>query len=52
MILTLGKGDLGLHDRADRLLQLALNAGGDDNISVALLEQHEDAGSGIKEWNS
>ncbi|MGP0585848.1 Stp1/IreP family PP2C-type Ser/Thr phosphatase [Paenibacillus timonensis] len=52
MILTLGKGDLGLHDRADHLLQLALNAGGDDNISVALLEQHEDAGSGIKEWNS
>lgn len=52
MALTLGSEDLGLQGRADRLLQLALNAGGDDNISVALLEQHEDAGSGIKEWNS
>ncbi|MDU2240757.1 MAG: Stp1/IreP family PP2C-type Ser/Thr phosphatase [Paenibacillus sp.] len=52
MALTLGNHDLGLNDRADRLLQLALNAGGDDNISVVLLEQHEDAGSGIKEWNS
>ncbi|MGG6310080.1 Stp1/IreP family PP2C-type Ser/Thr phosphatase [Paenibacillus macerans] len=52
MTLTLGADDLNLNDRADRLLQLALRAGGDDNISVALLEQHEDAGSGIKEWNS
>ncbi|MED4957152.1 MULTISPECIES: Stp1/IreP family PP2C-type Ser/Thr phosphatase [Paenibacillus] len=52
MTLTLGLDDLALHDRADRLLQMALHAGGDDNISIALLEQHEDAGSGIKEWNS
>ncbi|CAM4417009.1 Stp1/IreP family PP2C-type Ser/Thr phosphatase [Paenibacillus phoenicis] len=52
MALTLGSEDLGLQGRADRLLQLALSAGGDDNISVALLEQHEDAGSGKKEWNS
>lgn len=52
MTLTLGADDLGLNDRADRLLQLALHAGGDDNISVALLEQHEEAGSGIKELNS
>ncbi|MFD1176178.1 Stp1/IreP family PP2C-type Ser/Thr phosphatase [Paenibacillus puldeungensis] len=52
MTLTLGSNDLALNDRADHLLQLALNAGGDDNISVALLEQLEDARSGIKEWNS
>lgn len=52
MTLTLGLDDLSLQDRADRLLQLALNAGGDDNITVALLEHQEEAGSSIKEWNS
>lgn len=52
MTLTLGLNDLSLEDRANRLLQLALNAGGDDNITVALLEQQELSGSSIKEWNS
>lgn len=52
MTLTLGLNDLSLEDRANRLLQLALNAGGDDNITVALLEHQEEAGSSIKEWNS
>src|SRR5690606_8442962 len=52
MTLTLGLDDLSLQDRADRLLQLALNAGGDDNITVALLEHQEEAGSSTKEWNS
>ncbi|WP_019639076.1 Stp1/IreP family PP2C-type Ser/Thr phosphatase [Paenibacillus fonticola] len=52
MMLTLGAGDLSLQDRAQHLLQLALNAGGDDNITVALLENYEEAGPSIKEWNS
>lgn len=52
MTLTLGLDDLSLQDRADRLLQLALNAGGDDNITVALLEHQEEAESSTKEWNS
>ncbi|AZK46993.1 Stp1/IreP family PP2C-type Ser/Thr phosphatase [Paenibacillus lentus] len=52
MTLTLGLNDLSLEDRANRLLQLALDAGGDDNITVALLEHQEAAGSSIKEWNS
>ncbi len=30
---------LALEERADRLLHLALLAGGDDNITVALFEQ-------------
>lgn len=52
MILTLTTEGLDLNDRADRLLRLALIAGGDDNISVTLLELVDEAGSGIKEWNS
>lgn len=52
MILTLNTEGLDLNDRADRLLRLALIAGGDDNISVTLLEYVDEAGSGIKEWNS
>lgn len=41
---TLGSDELSLDDRAKHLLQLALNAGGDDNITVALLQQQEEAG--------
>lgn len=49
MIDTLGNTLLSLKDRADRLLQLALDAGGEDNITVVLLELGEDAGSSTKE---
>lgn len=49
---TLGSDVLTLNDRADRMLQFALNAGGDDNISVVLMEQYEVAGASTKEWNS
>lgn len=49
---TLGSDVLTLNDRADRMLQFALNAGGDDNISVVLMEQYEEAGASTKEWNS
>lgn len=52
MTQTLSSNSLSLDERANGLLQLALNAGGDDNISVALLEFHEEAGSSIKELNS
>lgn len=52
MTQTLSSNFLSLDERANGLLQLALNAGGDDNISVALLEFHEEAGSSIKELNS
>ncbi|SDF07917.1 Serine/threonine protein phosphatase PrpC [Fontibacillus panacisegetis] len=48
----LGSDALTLNDRADRMLQYALNAGGDDNISVVLLEDCEEAGLSAKEWNS
>ena len=45
--------DVPLEERADRLLQLALLAGGDDNISIALFElQDEVAGTSTKEWGS
>ncbi|MBB3127471.1 protein phosphatase [Paenibacillus rhizosphaerae] len=48
-----GNRELPLEERADRLLQLALLAGGDDNITVALFElQDEVAGQSIKEWDS
>ncbi|MNW64514.1 putative protein phosphatase 2C-type [compost metagenome] len=44
IIQVAGNLDLPLEDRADRLLQLALLAGGDDNITVALFEpQQQDA---------
>lgn len=49
---TLGSDVLTLNDRADRMLQFALNAGGDDNISVVLMEQGEEEGASTKEWNS
>lgn len=52
MTQTLGLEGLELNDRADRLLRLALLAGGDDNITVALLEQCGEDGSSVKEWNS
>jgi len=35
--------EITLEERADRLLQLALLAGGGDNISVAMLEHQEEA---------
>lgn len=48
-----GSLEISLKEKADRLLQLALLAGGDDNITVALIEhQEEGAGERIKEWNS
>lgn len=52
MTYKLGSDTHSLKEKADELLQLALNAGGDDNITVALLEFHEEAGSSTKEWNS
>lgn len=52
MTQTLGLEGLELDDRADRLLRLALLAGGDDNITVALLENSGEDGSSVKEWNS
>ncbi|SDW59528.1 Stp1/IreP family PP2C-type Ser/Thr phosphatase [Paenibacillus sp. CF384] len=39
---TLGQDDLTLDQKADRLVQLALEAGGDDNITVVLLHHAED----------
>lgn len=43
--------EIPLEERADRLLQLALLAGGGDNISVAMLEhQGEAAEPETKEW--
>ncbi|WP_410511597.1 Stp1/IreP family PP2C-type Ser/Thr phosphatase [Paenibacillus sp. BR2-3] len=38
-----GIQEISLEERADRLLQLALLAGGGDNISVAMLEHQEEA---------
>ncbi|AKG34537.1 Stp1/IreP family PP2C-type Ser/Thr phosphatase [Paenibacillus durus] len=46
-----GMQEISLKERADRLLQLALLAGGGDNISVAMLEHHEEAAvPESKEW--
>ncbi|AZN42072.1 Stp1/IreP family PP2C-type Ser/Thr phosphatase [Paenibacillus albus] len=39
---TLEQNELSLDQKADRLLQLALEAGGDDNITVILLHHAED----------
>ncbi|WNS45749.1 Stp1/IreP family PP2C-type Ser/Thr phosphatase [Paenibacillus sp. MMS20-IR301] len=47
-----GIHEISLEERADRLLQLALLAGGSDNISVAMLEhQGEAAVPETKEWD-
>ncbi|MNI87604.1 Serine/threonine phosphatase stp [compost metagenome] len=43
LIQVAGNLDLPLEERADRLLQLALLAGGDDNITVALFEAQEES---------
>lgn len=49
---TLGLADVSLQERADRLVELALDAGGDDNITVVLLERLPEAPvPGIKELN-
>ncbi|CAM2874549.1 Stp1/IreP family PP2C-type Ser/Thr phosphatase [Paenibacillus taichungensis] len=48
IIQVAGNLELALEDRADRLLQLALLAGGDDNITVALFELQKE-GSVISE---
>jgi len=48
-----GMQEVTLEDRANRLLQLALLAGGDDNITIALFElQDEVVEASIKEWDS
>lgn len=48
-----GSLDLPLEERADRLLQLALLAGGEDNITVAMFEHQEEVvGQRIKGWDS
>lgn len=52
MISTLQDGDLSLDERADRLLKFALDAGGDDNITVALLEQSGEEESSGEELSS
>ncbi|WP_223066475.1 Stp1/IreP family PP2C-type Ser/Thr phosphatase [Paenibacillus caui] len=50
--LTLGTSGASLKERADRLVELALDAGGEDNVTVVLLEHlAEGPVSGIKEWN-
>lgn len=49
---TLRQSGVSLKERADHLVKLALDAGGDDNITVVLLEQlPERPASGIKELN-
>ncbi|WP_310549983.1 Stp1/IreP family PP2C-type Ser/Thr phosphatase [Paenibacillus glufosinatiresistens] len=46
-----GIREITLEERAERLLQLALLSGGSDNISVAMLEHHEEAAvPETKEW--
>ncbi|SFD62413.1 protein phosphatase [Paenibacillus catalpae] len=39
MLQTVREDGLALDDKADRLIQLALHAGGDDNITVVLLQE-------------
>ncbi|AOZ91529.1 Stp1/IreP family PP2C-type Ser/Thr phosphatase [Paenibacillus crassostreae] len=48
-----GMQEVTLAERADRLLQLALLAGGDDNITIALFELQNDVVlASVKEWDS
>lgn len=48
-----GIHEISLEERADRLLQLALLAGGSDNISIAMLEHYGEAAvPETKEWDS
>ncbi|MBP1999355.1 serine/threonine protein phosphatase PrpC [Paenibacillus shirakamiensis] len=48
---TVGRTGVSLEDRAEQLLKLALDAGGEDNITVVLVEVLTAAGSSVKEWN-
>ncbi|OPA78781.1 serine/threonine protein phosphatase [Paenibacillus selenitireducens] len=43
MTATVFSSDYSLEDKADLLLQMALQAGGEDNITVVLLEQTEES---------
>ncbi|ACT02381.1 MULTISPECIES: Stp1/IreP family PP2C-type Ser/Thr phosphatase [unclassified Paenibacillus] len=43
MLQTVREEGLGLDDKADRLIQLALQAGGDDNVTVVLLQEESAA---------
>lgn len=52
MAQTVGLPNVSLKDRADHLLQLALDAGGEDNITVALFEISGTDGSSVKEWTT
>ncbi|WP_433946278.1 Stp1/IreP family PP2C-type Ser/Thr phosphatase [Paenibacillus sp. SN-8-1] len=52
MAQTVGLPNVSLKDRADHLLQLALDVGGEDNITVALFEIPGTAGSSAKEWTT
>lgn len=48
-----GIQEVSLTERADRLVQLALLAGGEDNITVALFELKDEVlAESIKEWDS
>ncbi|USB34613.1 Stp1/IreP family PP2C-type Ser/Thr phosphatase [Paenibacillus sp. YPG26] len=52
MAQTVGLPNVSLKDRADHLLQLALDVGGEDNITVALFEIPGAAGASAKEWTT
>lgn len=53
MAQTVGLTGVSLKDRADHLLQLALDVGGEDNITVALFEiPGVTTGSVVKEWTT
>lgn len=43
---TLAQTDVSLEEAADRLVEMALDAGGDDNVTVVLVETEDAAGGG------